>query len=197
MLNSIRMTPISGGLVRPSLFGGTVQQTRTFHPTLAQGFIGQASGTSPADWYRRAKDSIAAFDGLLGRVARIANLTERNRILQWIGVAGTDGSPANRYSAVLSDLQQDVEAFTPPAINAYQVSRRTRRITELEAYNSELTSMVSNAETYYGKLQDPIIIDRERIVNPAASGTNWTLPIVVGAGAVGVALLVSALSGGK
>lgn len=149
----LRMAPISGNGFRPSLFNVSVAQTRTFHPTLAA--AGAGLGETPADWYRRAKTAIARFDELLARTARIANQTERNRILAWIGKASTADTPAYRYATVKSDLQSDVEAFTPPNVNAYQVERRQDRITKLEGFNNELSSMITNAENVYGKLPAP------------------------------------------
>ena len=193
----ISMVPVSGNGVRPSLFGGTVEQARSFHPTMSQGsWMGQ---TAPADWYRRAKEGISKFDAYLTRTASIANQTERAKIVQWVGIASTAGSPAERYYSVQSDLQGDVEAYTPPAINAYQVPRRQNRIKKLESFNSEFESMVVNAENVYGKLSQPVVIERDRIltVPGAEAGTNWTLPLLVGGGAVAVAILVNAFMGGK
>lgn len=191
------MVPVSGNGVRPSLFGTTVEQSRSFHPTLSQSsYMGQ---TAPADWYRRAKQSISNFDAYLTRTTMIANQTERNRILSWVGSSSTVDSPAYRYATVQGDLQQDVETFTPPNVNAYQVERRQNRIKKLEGVNSEFETMVVNAENVYGKLSQPVVIERDRILmTPGAeTGTNWTLPLMVGGGAVAVALLVNAFMGGK
>lgn len=193
---SIALVPISGNGARPSFFGGTVQQRTGFHPTLGGGYW---MGQTPTEWYNRAKRALAQFEALLTRVASIANQTSRNEILAWIGTTGDVDSAAYRYGAVKSDLQQDVEAFTPPAVNAYQVGRRTSRIEKLEEFNTELEAKVTNAESVYGKLPAPVVIERERITTPGspASGTNWTLPLVVGGGAVAVAVLVTLLAGGK
>lgn len=190
-----RMTPISGTGLRPSLFNTTVAQTRTFHPTLAGG---DSLGQSPSEWYRRAKASMARYDELIGRTASIANQTERNKILAWVGNPGSDGTPAYRYTSVANDIQADVESFTPPNVNAYQVERRQDRVKKLETYNNEFASMVSTAENVYGKLPEPIVINRDRtITQQAAGGTNWTLPLIVGGGAIAVAALVTFLAKGK
>lgn len=189
-----QMAPISGNGFRPSLFNASVEQTRTFHPSLAGGsWLGQSS----AEWYARAKASLARFDEILTRTARIANQTERNRILGWVGKASTQDTPAYRYATVKNDLQESVEAHTPPAIDAYKVTRLQHRIEKLENYNNEFGTMVSNAENVYGKLAEPVVIERERIVSTTGgeTKTNWTLPLVIGGGAVAVAILVSALSG--
>lgn len=190
---NFRLAPISGNGLRPSLFNVTVDQTRTFHPTLSGGDM---LGQNPSEWYRRAKASIANYDALMLRVAQIANLTERNKIMTWAGNAGTSGTPAYRYASVLSDIQGDVEAFTPPNVNAYQVERRQDRIKRLESYNSELASMVTTAESVYGKLPDPVVINRTS-TQPGgmiSQGTNWTLPLIVGGGALAVAGLITWLA---
>lgn len=192
MSDSIRMTPISGNSFRPSLFGSTVQQTKGFHPTLSGGYW---MGQTPAEWYRRAKDSLAKFDQLVARMNLIANQTERKNIQQWIGSASDPNSPAYRYQSVKSDLQTDVESFTPPAINAYQVERRTNRIGDLEDINNTFEAKVSNAETVYGKLPAPTVITQAGGV--IGKTPSWVLPVVVGAGALAVAGVVTLLAGKK
>jgi len=194
----IMLVPISGTTARPSLFGSSIRQSVGFHPTLAGGYwIGQ----TPQDWYRRAKESLAKFDALLTRTAKIANKTERDNILTWVGTAAVEDSPAYRYATVKRDLEGDVEAYTPPNVNAYQVERRQNRIKKLEDYNKEFEAKVSNAETVYGKLPEPTVIERERIVTPpgvpGGPTTDWTLPLLVGGGAVAVAVAVTLLAGGK
>lgn len=187
----LKFTPISGNSFRPSLFGSSVQQSQGFHPTLAGGYW---MGQTPADWYRRAKESLAKYDALSERVRRIANQTERKTLQEWMGSPAVDGSPAYRYQSVLSDLQQDVESFTPPAVNAYQVSRRTSRIEKLEDYNRDLEGMVANAEAVYGILPPSQVITEERTVTKSQT-PGWVLPVAVGAGAIGIAALVTILGG--
>lgn len=218
---SIAFVPISGNGGRPSLFGGSIQQGQGFHPTLSRGYwMGQSAaaapqplrqslqgnywmGQTPSEWYNRAKKALAEFDQLLTRVAQIANKTEREEILVWIGTASDTGSPAYRYATVRSDLQSDVEAFTPPNVNAYQLSRRTNRIEKLEDFNQEFAAKVTNAENVYGRLPQPVVIERERIIKsggplpPEPTGTDWTLPLLVGGGAVVVAVAVTLLAGAK
>lgn len=188
----LQMAPISGNNFRPSLFGSSVEQTRGFHPTLSGGYW---LGQTPAEWYRRAKDSIAKFDQLIARTSMIANQTERNNIQQWMGSVSDPNSPAYRYQSVKSDLQTDVESFTPPAINAYQVERRTSRIEDLEDINRTFEAKVSNAETVYGKLPAPTVISQPGTI--VSKTPSWVLPAVVGAGALAVAGLVTVLSGKK
>lgn len=190
----LKFTPISGNSFRPSLFGSSVQQSQGFHPTLSGGYwMGQ---TTPSDWYRRAKESLAKYDALADRVKRIANQTERKTIQEWMGSPAVDGTPAERYQTVLSDLQQDVEAYTPPAVNAYQVERRTNRIKKLEAFNKSLEGMIANAEAVYGILPPNQVVERTTTLTQTQT-PGWVLPVAVGAGAIGIAALVTILSKGK
>ena len=62
---NVRMVPVSGSGFRPSLFGGSVQQSQTFHPSLSGG--SWMGATTNAEWYARAKASAAQFDALLDR----------------------------------------------------------------------------------------------------------------------------------
>lgn len=174
------LTPISGNGARPSLFGGTVQNSVTFHPILGapRPFLGQI------EWYNRAKQSLAEFDALLKRVAQVANKTAREAILDWIGTADDEDSAAYRYNRVKADLTEDVERFTPPNYDAYQIERRRNRIEKMEDWNRELKSMVEEAETIYGRLPEPVTIERTKIVET----TDWTLPLLVAGSAVAVAV---------
>lgn len=190
---TVRMTPISGGSFRPSLFGSSVEQSRGFHPTLASGYW---MGQTPSDWYRRAKESLAKYNTLIERMNRVANQTERKAIQEYIGSPSTNESAAYRYNSVMSDLQQDVEAFTPPNVGAYQVERRTSRIEKLEDINKTIEAKITNAEAVYGILPPNQVITQDRLVTQSQT-PGWVLPVAIGAGAIGIAALVTLLSGGK
>jgi len=182
-------------MAHPSIFNSSLVQSVGFHPTLAGGF---RLGATPAEWYSRAKAAIATFDNLLTRASMIAARSSRELIIGWVGTAANADTPAYRYATVKSDLQTDVEAYTPPAINAYQVERRTNRIEKLDEINEKFEAQVASAENLYGKLPEPVIVNRETIVNlPAEStGSNWTLPIAIGGGAIAVAIVVTLLAKG-
>jgi hypothetical protein len=192
-MRQIQLTPISGNFGRPSLFGYSVEQSRSFHPTLSGSF---RLGQTPTDWYRRAKESLVKFDSLISRMNRIANQTERKVVQDWVGSPSTEGTPAYRRRSVESDLTQDVEAYTPPNVNAYQVERRTNRIAKLEDINADFESRVANAEVVYGILPPDQVITQERLVTQTQT-PGWVLPVAIGAGTLGIAALVTILSGGK
>jgi hypothetical protein len=190
-MKQIQLTPISGNFGRPSLFGFSVEQSRGFHPTLAGSYW---MGATPSDWYRRAKESIAKYDTLVGRMNRIANQTERKAVQSWVGSPASEGSPASSRSAVDSDLKQDVEAYTPPNVSAYTVTRRTDRIEKLEEVNANFESRVANAEFVYGLLPPSEVSTQDQLVSQTQT-PSWVLPAAIGAGALGIAALVTLLSG--
>lgn len=87
-----------------------------------------------------------------------------------------------------------MESFTPPAVNAYQVERRTNRIQKLEEYNRDLEAMIVNAEAVYGVLPPSQVITEQRTVTTTQT-PGWVLPVAIGAGAIGIAALVTILGG--
>lgn len=191
----IMLVPISGNGFRPSLFGSSIVQGNGFHPTLSGGYwLGQA--VTPKGWYSRAKAAVAKFEQLLSRTSRIASATERDNILAWVGPTGSVDTPRERYGTVVENIGY-VESFTPIDYEKYGISRLQNRVTKLESYNTEFESKVVNAETAHGRLTEPAVIERPRIVTPgvAPTGTNWTLPILVGGGALAIALAVTLIKG--
>lgn len=189
----LQITPISGSVGRPSLFGFSVEQSRSFHPTLAGNYwIGQ----TPTDWYRRAKEALAKYDVLIGKMNVIANEAERKAIQGWVGTGSQEGTIAFRQKNVVSDLKEQVEAFTPPNVSAYQVARRTEEIEKLENLLQTFEAKVQNAMVVYGTLPPDKAITQEQLI--AQSQTpGWVVPLAIGAGALGIAALVTVLSGGK
>lgn len=147
-------------------------------------------GQTPVEWYQRAKVAMARFEDLLARANGVANATERGNILTWVGEASNPATPAYRYATVKSDVTLDVEAFTPPNYNAYQLTRRQNRVEELEELNSEFNDRVENAERVYGVLPPAQVIERERVVTVPGQGPDLTVPILVGAGALILALVL-------
>lgn len=186
----MRLMPISSNGAGPTFFGSAVDQNRSFQTSM-KGNARYSLGVTSAEWYQRAKASVAQFDSLFTRLSKIAGPVERERILRWLGSAGVQDTPAYRYASVQSDLADNVERFTPVNVSAYEESRRTDRIVNLEGFNTQFAGLLSEAEKNYGILPAPVTIERN-ILQP--SKTNWTLPLIVGGGAVAVAIAVSLLS---
>lgn len=190
------MTQRTFGLV---MITAVSRRTSIFAPVAVDVFKPGLSGTvrlsqAPEEWHQRAKTALAKFEDLRMRVAKVANKQERERLGIWIGSASVGDTPAYRYASVASDLA-DVEKFTPPAYQDYQVERRRTRIVKLEEMNRDLGTMVSSSEQAYGRLPEPVIV--QTLVPTEAPGIDWKLPVFVGGGALATALVISLLSGGR
>lgn len=198
----IRMVPIAGSTARPSLFGSTVNQTRGFYPTLAGGpWLGETG----MEWYDRARNAIAKFDQLLARTNGIPSKAERDTVLAWVGPVGSSDTPRERYLTVVENVHY-VEASDPIDYTKYEVSRLQNRVKKLEAYNVEFEDKIRAAELVSGVKPPapggtaPGGLIPKGGTTPSAGGTggtNWTLPLIVGGGAIAVAVLVSLLAGKK
>ena len=187
----LQMTVISGnGAPKPSFFSASVADSAGFHPQLASPVRRFSIGQSLMEWYDKAKKAIALFDDLLNRTAKIANKTEREAVLAWIGTAADTSSPAYRYATVKSDLS-DVEKTTPlsEGVKQYETSRRTNRIEKLEDFNSTFKAKVTNALNVFGALPAPVIINKERIVQ-MSGGIPTTTLLIGGAAVAGLAVLI-------
>lgn len=189
----IMLVPISGNGFRPSLFGSSIVQSNGFHPTLSGEY---GLGVTAIEWYNRARAAVAKFEQLLARTSRIASATERDNILAWVGPLRSVDTPRERYDTVVENISY-VEGFTPINYDAYDKSRLQNRVTKLESFNTEFETKVANAQTVHGRLPEQTVIERERIVTPgaAAAKTDWTLPLLVGGGAIAIALAVTLIKG--
>jgi len=180
----ITLATISGNGSRPSVFGSSVAKGRTFHPTLGQPL--------PSDWYSRGQDALAGFASLRARLARVADAAERSRILAWIGDPAKFGTPAYRYLAVKAD--SDVAQRAGNAEN-YSNPNVTERVSALEDSVRQLDAMVTNAETAFGQLAQPVAL--EPVAQPPASPKqDWTTPALIGVGIVAAGLVIAKISRG-
>lgn len=164
------------------------------------GLAGSVMGqTTPYQWYQTAKNEVANFDRYLNGAARIANKTARDEVLAWVGKSGAEGTPAYKAGMVISDLAENVEAFTPPNYDAYQLSRRRVRITELADVNKVFSAKVKAALVQYGELPEPVVIERVITTRGADTVTMvespWVIPVAIGAGLVGLFALYTLLKG--
>lgn len=187
---NVGYVPISGNPARPSYFGGSVEQTRGFHPSLSGiAWLGQTA--SESDWYSRAKAAVAKFEQLVARTNVIASDSGMQQILSWVGQSGASGTPRDRYDTVVENLNY-VESSSPPKYASYDLSRFQNRVSQLEDFNKEFETKVKNAELVYGTtgMPQPVSMTPQGAV---ASGPNWTLPILVGAGAVAITVAVTLL----
>lgn len=177
----ITLATISGNGSRPSIFGSSSDKTRGFHPTLGQ-------PTSP-DWYTRAQAAISDFDALRARLARVADPGERARILAWFGDPAQAGTPANRYLAVGADASAAQRAGTAAS---YANPTVTDRVALLEDSVRQLDAMVTNAETAYGQLTQPVAL--APITQASTQKQDWTTPALIGIGLVTAGIVIAKIT---
>jgi hypothetical protein len=189
------MVMINGlGRGTTSMFSSPISVGQSYG--LAGAVMGQ---TTPYQWYQTAKSEVANFDRYLNGAARIANKTARDEVLAWVGKSGTEGTPAYKAGMVISDLAENVEAFTPPNYDAYQLARRRNRITELADVNKVFSSKVKAALAQYGELPEPVVI--ERVITTRGADTvkevqgPWVVPVAIGAALVGVFAIYTLFKG--
>lgn len=180
------MTPMNGYRVLGSPAGVRLSGPRPyFNPSAAVLGAPRAFtlGQSGKEWYNRAKAGIAEYEKLEQRARQIANKTERENILAWLGSPTVPTTPAYRFNSVRSDVRENVEAFTPLNYGAYDVERRQNRVVKLEDMNDEFRDLVSTAESVFGKLPPATIIRGE--------AGDITVPIIAAGAAVVLAVLLS------
>lgn len=178
---------------------------RRWTPSPAPGGSGTGAWASPSmagparlgqtnqEWYRRAKAAVAQYQGLLVRTSQVAARAPREEILRWAGDQAVAGTPAYRYASVVSDLQFDVERFSPVNVDAYSVPRRRGRVEELESMNQEFARRVADAESFYGTLPPPQVVTVPgpgRVVPGPAAGPDLTVPLMVAGGGLVAALVL-------
>jgi hypothetical protein len=120
-------------------------------------------------------------------VGTIANKTEREAIITWLGTPAVSGSPEERFATVQSDFVQDVAA---EGVGAYNVERRQNRISKLEDFNDQLDIKVNAALQTYGGLPQDIKAAPTAPGAPAAAAPDLTVPLLIGAGAIALALIL-------
>lgn len=192
-------------------------QGQSFQPIAGPGFLPQVRlagyrppairpqarspymGLSLADgqrMYQEAKAAIATFDQLAYQASRIAYKPERDKIISDFGLL----EPNNNDKALnqRNDLQEyvvEVEKSTPPNYYVFiqDTTRPRHRLERVQSANVELKRAVDEAVRTYGLLEEPQVIIKEIQVPGATTtvggGTDYTVPLLVGAGAVTLALL--------
>lgn len=157
-------------------------------------------GLTAQESYVEGKAEISLFDDLVGRVARIANKTVRDQIVKDYGLNEPENKDKAFYmrNATASCVAR-ADSFSPIAYEEGFPDRGPckGRVTKLHNANRDLRSEVVEAETTYGILPEPVVITQYLPGGAPAAGTNWTLPVVIGGGAIVIAALLGAFSGGK
>lgn len=151
-------------------------------------------GQNAQESYVQAKPEIAKFDSLVVRVARIANKTERDRLIDYYGLS----EPGNKDKAfymrnATASCVAEAEKYTPIAYEqGFPAKGPCRgRVTKLRNWNADLEGEVLSAENYYGILPEPVIIERY-VTGPqtAEAGSGPWPYIIAGGGALALLALV-------
>jgi len=176
-----------GSTFRPSAAEGfmpavQLQGTRLIQAQRSQGFypsvrMGQDTQTAQA-WFERAKKALERYETLKSRSALISDKTARETVLAGLGKSDVAGSPENRYMLVKDDF---TGAVAQEGVGAFNVESRQKRVSDLEAYNDQFGAKVDAAVKTYGIDSAPATTE-----NP-----DMTVPILIGAGAITLALLLS------
>lgn len=184
----------SGTSIRPSLFATSVMDSF--------GMGGPVLGQDAQTYYTNAKSEIAQFDQLISRTQRIANKTVRDQIASDYGLNDPTNKDKAMYmrNALASDVA-NAEKFTPLAYEeGFPTHGPARgRVNKLHNFNSDFRHAVENAETTYGILPEPQVIEKLVTVPGAAApgGTNWTIPLVVAGSGIAIAAILGVFGGGK
>jgi hypothetical protein len=166
-------------------------------PAVRPQMRGPYMGLSLADgqrMYEDAKKAIATFDQLAYKASRISYKPERDAIVSDFGLL----EPNNNDKALnqRNDLQEyvaEVEKSTPPNYYVFiqDTTRPRHRLERVQAADVELQRAFDDAKRTYDLLPEPQVIIKEIQVPGAAApgGTDYTVPLLVGAGAVTLALI--------
>ena len=111
-------------------------------------------------WYKLAKAEVSKFESLKLMAAQVASPVFRKQFIEYLGDSSKVDTPNYRYLSVVSDIRDDVEAYTPINIGAYTVERRRNRILQLRDINDKSLAMVSAAAKQYGTVDPPEVIEK-------------------------------------
>lgn len=183
----MRLVPVALGWSPRA--GGSIFSPAPFSvPALAGSRLGQTE----QQWFARAKAAVVKYDSLVGRARRIASPPYRESILARYG-----GDPNDQASAVyrrnsVAYNVAEAESYTPVNYLVFQPDRVRNRVEKLEDWNRNFEAEVVAAESSYGVLPEPVVVERvvERPGPAAPPPADLTVPLVVGGLVLaGVALL--------
>lgn len=162
---------------RGSLFHGSATDSfRMGSPALGANMVGQ-------ERYNEARKQLATFDSLVERAKRIANKQAREDVINTFGLSQPDNKDKALYmrNAVAYDLS-NAESYTPINYDIYTSPGPAKsRPAKLKDFNSDFESAVKYAETTYGSLPEPVVIERTTTINQTP---GWVLPVTIGAVAI-------------
>ncbi len=148
-------------------------------------------GQTAEDWYTRARSAIARFDFLKGQIGSIDNASARAAIGTWLGDVSIDDSPEYRYNTVVYNYVTTVGEFgiTGTYDDPERGASRQNRITKLEDVNEVFNERIATAQAVHGTQPVPGVAPG---IKPPAKPTDLTVPILIGAGAIALAVFAAA-----
>lgn len=180
---------IAGNSLRPSIFATSIADGRGLHAGPSMGASLGQQGTSN---YERAKREVAKFDAALETTRKIANKPVREEIFAtYVGDPNDPARESGSYQRnVVAGAIAEAESYTPVNTYVFTQASAVRHLDRLDKTNNGFQRAVTNAEATWGLLPEPVIIERERIVQVAGATPAWVTPVlVVGAAVAGAALL--------
>jgi len=164
-----------------------------FRPAPVRPLPGPIMGLSLEDGkrlYEQSKEAVAKFDSLAVRASKIAYKPVRDEIIEKFGLLEPNNKDkAMQWRNALQEYVAQVEASNP--LNYYvfiqDTSRPRNRLEWVTGADRDLEDAVKDAETTYGSTPEPQVVIKEVAV--PGQGTDLTVPILLGAGAVAVALI--------
>lgn len=169
-------------------FGGAV--SGNFGNVLQLGAPGPQLGQTPQEWYNRGKAAALAYQQLRDDVLpRIADLSSRAEITDWLGTVYQDDSPEHYWDAV----SYNVNVTAAPenlGVGAYLDEKRQKRVTRLEETVKEFRQKVGDAGALVPEREAPR--DDRGTTTIIKEGVDIGTPIGIGLGALAVAVIVSA-----
>jgi len=151
------------------------------HPAMAGARLG---ARTPREWYERAVRKVAEYDGLVARAQRVANESVRRDLLARYHADPNDRNGAWYARDAVASNVAEAQVYTPINYLVFRDSPQQGRVDRLDGFVEDMAGDVADAEAAWGIIPEPTVI-RDVIQSPL------TVPILVGAGIVAVALLVT------
>ena len=170
------------------IFGMNGYGLRGYAPAPPRRFLAQ---TTAQDFYNNAIQEIQKFDSIQARAAKIANKSARDTIIDTYGLNNpTDNNKAMYMRGALASDVANAQKYTPLAYEeGFPTHGPARgRVTKLHNFNRDFDADVTAAETQYGILPEPVVI--ERVVTTAGAPED-ILPYVLVGGAALAALFIT------
>lgn len=159
--------------------------------------LGSSLGQAGQSIYQNAKDQVKRFDSLVERTKKIAVKQVREQIADEFGLGEPGNKDKARYmrEATAYDIGQ-AESFTPVNYYVFEAPGPAKhRPGNLQGFNNDFQKRVEQAESTYGILPEPQVIEKiVEVPGATAPAASPIVPIVVVGGlAVAGIMLFSAL----